>query len=301
MKVDIIGYDSGWGCRNFKCEDGPESAPIDLILARLRAGGLEAAWNGSLGLKNLGRRSTFDTKEKTLPFVLEGLDRLYHSVHDIVTGGGRPIVLGGDHTSAIGTWAGAATALQAEEKFGLIWIDAHLDSHTYETSKSGKWGGWWHGQPVAALLGHGLPEFTSLGGARAKLSARHITMIGIHSYEPEELDFARQQGIRVHTLDDVRRHGFKFAWDDALARATDGTKGFGLTVDLDAFDPAEAPGVGTPEPEGLHAAEVLPIIKSVARQAGFAALEIAEFNPHNDENGKTAALIENIAGAAFTS
>lgn len=299
LKAEIIGYDSGWGCRDYLCEDGPYDLPADHILHRLRYLGVDAKWRGSLGLKFLGKHAVLNTKEKTLPLVLEGLKRLFNHVKLAIEKNSIPIVIGGDHASAIGTWSGTVNALHAEQNFGLIWLDAHLDAHTNETSKHGKWGGWWHGQPVSALTGKGLTELTSIGGAKAKISPKHISMIGIHSFEPEEEAFIKDHHIRIYSLDEVVRRGFKEVYAEALQRATDGTAGFGLTIDLDSFSAEAAPGVGTPEGPGLDPKEVLPIIKSVARHPLFKALEIAEFNPHKDINHKTRDLIGKIIESVF--
>lgn len=299
LQLDLFGYDSGWGCRNYKCEDGPSAVAADAILHALRREDIEARWHGPLGLKFLGDHEELTTKEDTLPQVLEGLRRLEQRVRDAVRQGHVPVVIGGDHASAIGTWAGAVAGSGSFEKFGLIWLDAHLDAHTYETSHQGKWGGWWHGQPVTALTGNGLPEFTALGGARQKISPRHISIIGPHSFEPAEAEYVEKQGIRVYFLDEVQKRGFKAVFEEAMARATDGTEGFGLTVDLDAFRPEDAPGVGTAEDKGLVAAEVLPIIKNTGRNPLFRALEIAEFNPHNDIGGKTRDLVSRLVESIF--
>ena len=299
LKAEIIGYDSGWGCRDYFCEDGPAAVPADHVLHKLRYLGIDAKWRGPLGLKFLGKHQQLNTKEKTLPLVIEGLKRLFNHVKYAVENKYIPIVIGGDHASAIGTWSGAVAALHAEQNFGLIWLDAHLDAHTNETSKHGKWGGWWHGQPVSALTGHGLPQLTDIGGTKPKISPRHISMIGIHSFEPQEDAFVKQHNIKVYSLEEVNRRGFKVIYAEALQRATDGTAGFGLTVDLDCFDAESAPGVGTPEGPGLNPAEVLPIIQSVARHPQFKALEIAEFNPHNDKGNKTRDLIGKIIESAF--
>jgi len=299
LKAEIIGYDSGWGCRDYLCEDGPATVPADHVLHKLRYLGVEAKWRGPLGLKFLGNHKLLNTKEKTLPLVTEGLKRLFNHVKHAVENNCIPVVIGGDHASAIGTWSGVVSALHAEQKFGLIWLDAHLDAHTNETSKHGKWGGWWHGQPVSALTGEGIPQLTEIGGVKPKISPKHISMIGIHSFEPEEDAFVKTHGIRVYSLDEVTQRGFKAVYAEALQRATEGTAGFGLTIDLDGFDAESAPGVGTPETTGMSPAEVLPIIRSVARHPLFKALEIAEFNPHKDKNNKTRDLIGKIIESAF--
>jgi arginase len=300
LNVEVIGFDSGWGCRDFRTEDGPHQVAAHSSMARLRDCGVNPVWRGPLGLKFLGSHAELNTKEKTLANTLTGLRRLSGAVKRSVEQGHVPVVLGGDHSSAIGTWSGAVEATKSNGKFGLIWLDAHLDSHTYETSYQGKWGGWWHGQPVTAILGYGLPEFTHLGGINPKISAQHLSIIGPHSFEPAEEEFVKRHGIRVFYLEEVEARGFKACYDEAYARATTGTENFGLTVDLDAFRPEDAPGVGAAEDRGLKAAEVLPVLRSLGWQKAFRALEIAEFNPHQDKNGKTAQLIEKLMESVFT-
>jgi len=298
--LEVIGYDSGWGCANFGCEDGPRKVSAHNIIHLLGRLGLKTKWRGPLGLKFLGNHAELTTKEATYSLTLAGVRRLANTVKHAIEAGNTPVVIGGDHSSAIGTWSGAVAATKSFGNFGLIWIDAHLDAHTYETSHQGKWGGWWHGQPVTALTGFGKIDFTSVGGNAKKLSPRHISIIGPHSFEPAEAEFVKKHGIRVYFLDEVRQRGFKAVYEEALKRATDGTSAFGLTIDLDAFQPADAPGVGTTEDEGLVAAEVLPVLKSTGRLPGFTALELAEFNPHQDKNDITRKLIEKLVESIFT-
>lgn len=302
--VDIIGYDSGWGCGDFGCEDGPEHLPMAEIIASLRKSGMAPHWHGPLGIKHLGSHAELDDKNKTLPLLREGLSRLYTAAHDSAAQHHLPLVFGGDHSSAIATWSGIVNATRQHGQFGLIWIDAHMDAHTEQTSHEGKWGGWWHGQPVAALIGHGLTEFSMLGsapGEPAKISPAHISIIGAHSFEPAEVKFTEKYGIRVYTLDEVNQRGFAAVFAEAYARATTGTHGWGMTIDLDAFHPDEAPGVGTHEDKGLTSKDVLPVLKGIAHKAGFSGLEIAEFNPHRDRNNKTVNLIEKLIDQIFTS
>jgi arginase len=300
LRTEIIGFDSGWGCANFLCEDGPTSVNASSILALLAARDVSAQWHGPLGLKFLGKHEDVKGKLDSLPQVLTGLRRLSDTVRVSVENGNIPLVIGGDHSSAIGTWSGVVAAKKAHGKFGLIWVDAHMDCHTIETSYQGKWGGWWHGQPVTALTGHGLPDLQHIGGIVPKISPCNISIIGAHSYEPAEVAFAKREGIRVFFLEEVQQRGFKTCFDEALARANDGTDAFGLTIDMDCFRPEDSPGVGSAEDTGLVAAEVLPILKSIARHSRFAALELAEFNPHQDKLNKTGQLIENIIESCFS-
>lgn len=298
--VDIIGYDCGWGCANYACEDGPAHIPLDAVLHALRQGGFAPHWHGSLGIKALGSHAQLTTKEQTLPLLKEALDRLSQSTAESAGRQHIPLVFGGDHSSAIGTWSGIVHARHAHQRFGLVWIDSHLDCHTVATAHQGKWGGWWHGQPVAALLGHGLKDFTHLSDAAAKISASHLSIIGAHSYEPAETAFVEKMGVTVYTLDTVRKRGFAAVFAEAYERATKDTLGWGLSIDLDAFHPATAPGVGTDEADGMMPEEVLPVLRNTGSRPGFSGLEIAEFNPHRDKNHKTGNLIEKLIQNIFT-
>lgn len=270
------------------------------LVATLARHGFAVASDGLIGARNFGDRSKFTDKTATLPILNQALAQLSSKVAASITNGHLPLVIGGDHSSAIGTWSGIINALKAPRNFGLIWIDAHMDCHTLDTAHEGKWGGWWHGQPVPALCGHGLAAFTNLAGNGAKLSPEHISIIGPHSFEPAEEAFVAKHGIRVYKLDEVKQRGFAVVFAEALTRATTGTQAFGMTIDLDAFCAADAPGVGTAEDDGLSAAKVLPIIKGAAHHVGFSGLEIVEFNPHKDIDRKTAQLIEKLVENIFT-
>lgn len=229
----------------------------------------------------------------------EGLKRLAQRAGASAQNRHIPLVIGGDHAAAMGTWPPIIQAHKARENFGLIWIDAHLDCHTYETSSEGKWGGWWHGQPIPALMGYGLDALTQMGGRGPKISPQHVSIIGAHSFEPSEQAFVARHGIRVYYLEEVQKRGFKAVFDEALARARGGTDGFGLSIDLDGFSAADAPGVATREDVGIMASEALPALAGVGRLHGFCGLEIVEFNPHKDIDGKTAQLVVELAARIF--
>lgn len=298
--IDIIGYDSGWGCRDYGCEDGPHAVKWDQLLHNLRDKDVSARFLGTLGLKFIGRRKDITSKIDTLPYLNIGIQRLNSRVRDCIHWGHFPVVIGGDHSSAIGTWSAVTTAHVATGHFGLIWIDAHLDAHTLETSHEGKFGGWWHGQPMTALMGYGASDLRNAGGHLPKISPEHVTYIGVHSAEPSEYAFVKRQGIRVITLDEVRKIGFQAALDEAMARATRGTKGFGISLDLDVFHPDDAPGVGACEEDGLRVRDVLPILKGMGHHPDMKALEVVEYNPHKDKNHKTEKLLRQVVEHIFT-
>ena len=221
--------------------------------------------------------------------------RLAAEVEAVLQDGHFPLVVGGDHSCAIGTWSGAHRALAEKGPLGLIWIDAHMDSHTFATTPSGQI----HGMPLAALLGHGDPALTAIDGAMPKLRPEHVCLIGVRSFESGEAALLRRLGVRVFGMDEVRRRGLAAVFDEALAIVRRGTAGFGVSVDLDALDPEEEPGVGTPVPGGLHRADLAAVLSSLRDDPAFMAMEIVEYNPRRDRSHATAdaagALVDAIA------
>lgn len=209
----------------------------------------------------------------------------------LVAGRERFLVVGGDHSCAIGTWSGAADALRASGPLGLIWIDAHLDMHVPETTHSGAL----HGMPVACLLGHGAAELTAVAGRRPALDPRHVCLVGARSYEPEEMAFAERHGVRVIAMPELHRRGLAAVLAEARSVAGTGTAAYGVSLDLDAFDPADAPGVGTPAAGGIRAADFFASWASLVRHPACVGVEIVEFNPARDRAGRTAALLRDLA------
>ncbi len=204
-----------------------------------------------------------------------------------------PVVIGGDHSVAVGTWSGVARAIG--QPIGLLWIDAHLDSHTPETTYSGAV----HGMPLACLLGRGDKRLLNIGLQGAQVEAHHTVLLGPRSYEPEEMDFLRRMGVRIIESDEIERRGFVDCLDEAINIVAGAQAGFGLTLDLDAIDPCLAPGVGSPEPDGLPVGDVLMAIRRVAKMAALRALEIVEYNPDRDRDGRTAHLIAALIRAVL--
>lgn len=210
--------------------------------------------------------------------------RLADEVEAVLYAGHFPLVVGGDHSCAIGTWSGVHHTLSKKGPIGLIWIDAHMDSHTFATTPSGHI----HGMPLASLLGHGDAALTTIDGAEAKLYPEHVCLIGVRSFETGEAALLHQLGVRVFDMEEVRRRGLAEVFDEALAIARQGTAGFGVSVDLDALDPEEEPGVGTPVPGGLRRAELAAALSRLRGDPAFVAMEIAEYNPRRDRKHATA-------------
>jgi len=188
-----------------------------------------------------------------------------------------------------------ANALPKSAPLGLVWIDAHMDMHVPETTHSGAI----NGMPGASLLGRGAPELTSIAETGRAIDAHHICLVGARSFEPEEVEFAERFGVRVIGMDEVRLRGIDAALAEARAIATDHTAGYGISLDLDAFDPAEAPGVGTPEPGGISAAAFLHAWRELYRDPKCIGIEIAEYNPSLDHSGRTARLMGDLISAGI--
>lgn len=280
-RVEIVGAASGLGAGQPGCGDGPARLRLAGLDAHLAARGLPIAWGETL----------FPDQAPGEPAaqVLGRLcDRLARSVGRIVRSGAVPLVLGGDHSCAMGTWRGVATGLGAP--VGLLWIDAHLDAHTPQTSHTGRL----HGMPLAALLGQGND---TLCQGDAVLSPEHVCVVGVRSFEPEEAALLAALGVRTYGAHEIERRGLDAVLREALARVQDGTAGHGITLDLDAIDPEDAPGVTTPVAGGLRAAELVAALADLTRTAAPVAVEIAEYEPHHDVGGATARLIEELAAA----
>lgn len=200
----------------------------------------------------------------------------------------RPfVVIGGDHCCAIGTWSGAAKAIKSRGPLGLIWIDAHMDCHTPETSPSGAI----HGMPLAALLGCGPPQLTEVGFSTAKLFAENICLIGVRSYEKTERKLLDQLGVRVFFMDEVRRRGMAEVFSEAMQIVTRHSAGFAISLDLDAIDPEQAPGVGIKVNHGLSREKLMECLAVASHHSDYLGVEIAEFNPRLDQNSLTLKLV----------
>jgi arginase len=210
--------------------------------------------------------------------------RLATEVGAVLQAGNFPLVVGGDHSCAIGTWSGVHRTLADKGPLGLIWIDAHMDSHTFATTPSGQI----HGMPLAVLLGHGEAALTAIDGAEAKLRPEQVCLIGVRSFETGEAALLQRLGVRVFDMDAVRRRGLAAVFDEALSIVRRGTAGFGVSVDLDALDPEEEPGVTTPVPGGLCRADLAAALSHLRGDPAFVAMEIVEYNPRRDRGHTTA-------------
>ena len=205
------------------------------------------------------------------------------------------LVLGGDHSCAIGTWSGVRQALRPQEKLGLIWVDAHMDSHTPDTSPSGMI----HGMPVAALLGHGDNRLTHLHGYSGKLDVGHLCLVGVRSFEEGEARLLQRLGVKIFFMHEVQARGLAVVMAEALRIAQGASGGFGISIDMDAFDPNEVVAVGSPVRQGINVLSFIKIVTGLHQQTGFLGAEIAEYNPELDIDDQSAKLLCRLIDAIF--
>lgn len=195
----------------------------------------------------------------------------------------RFCVVGGDHSCAVGTWSGVYDALHQQGDIGLIWVDAHMDSHTPETSLSGRI----HGMPLASLLGYGYSTLTSILHYSPKIKPENVCLIGVRSYEAGEAALLQRLNVKIFYMEEVKQRGLMAVWQEAIQWVNRYTIGYGVSLDMDSIDPVEAPGVCVPEPGGLKAAEVGEVLSNIANDPRLIVTEIVEFDPMRDKDRMT--------------
>lgn len=277
--MQVVGVASGCGARDAGCEAGADALRAMRITAKLRARGLPARWADVI-------RPVAAYREDSLKAVRKVCARLARQVERIIFEGDIPIVVGGDHTSAIGTWKGAAHAVRVHGSLGLLWIDAHMDAHTPQTTETGML----HGMPVACLLGYGYPELTAIAEG-AKLDPKGVCLYGVRSFERGEAELLKRLGVRVYFMEEIVRRGMRETLNEALAVVTCASGGFGITLDLDAIDPGDAPGVGSPAPAGMRGAELISALAEHGGDPRLVGVEVVEYNPYRDRQSATAGLV----------
>ncbi len=284
--IRLIGAACGRGARDARCAEGPLALQQGDLVNRLYEHGIRATWRTIL-------KPGHDSGCTDLEVVTDLNDSLARIVEAEVAHRHFFSVIGGDHSCAVGTWSGAARALHSHGTPGLIWIDAHMDGHTPETSPSGAL----HGMPLACLLGYGPAMLTGQAGGRAEIPPGRVFLLGVRSYEAGEKALLDRLGVRVCHMTEIRQRGLKAVIHEAIRLVTGKTAGFGISIDLDGIDPRDAPGVGSPVPDGIRRVELLPSLRRLSAQDGLIGIEIAEFNPGLDRRRKTARLIIDILTA----
>lgn len=282
--LSLIGAASALGCPKPGCEQGPGQLQKLGLTDILKLNGVNAHWQQIV--KATPQHST------TLA-VADHSREVANCVAEQLLQNQFFAVLGGDHSCALGTWNGVHQARQGKP-FGLIWIDAHMDSHTPHSSHSGAL----HGMPLACLLGFGPQPLTQLNNVQQgpALQPEHLCLLGVRSYEPEEAELLENLGVRTFSMTEIKQRGMQTVMAEAIQIAK-GAGDFGISIDLDALDPQIAPAVSIPEPGGLKLDDLNELLKPLAKTPGLIGIEIAEFNPLLDQQHQTARLISTILAA----
>ena len=283
--LEVIGVALGSGARDTGCAAGADTFRSMRLTARLRARGFRARWAPVI-------RPAPSYRDDSLEAVRRTCVRLARRASRITREGGFPIVVGGDHTCAIGTWKGVAHANREKGRFGLLWIDAHMDAHTPQTTISGML----HGMPVACLLGYGYPGLTGIAEG-VRLDPECVCLFGVRSFERGEAELLKSLGVRVFFMEEIAKRGVSGTLREAMDLVSCASVGFGITLDLDAIDPRDAPGVGSPAEGGMRAAELIAALAEHSAHPNLAGIEIVEYNPYRDRQAVTAGLVQDALDA----
>jgi arginase len=233
------------------------------------------------------RAATGPSNARYLQEIAHTCARLAEMVELAADGGKVPVVLGGDHSIGAGTVAGMSRHFAKHgERLGLIWIDAHADMNTPETSPSGNV----HGMPLACILGRGPAELAGLAGRTPMVAPQNVAIVGLRSVDDLERLNVRGTGVHPFTMRDIDERGMTSVIREAIAAASAGTAGFHVSYDMDSVDPSEAPGVGTPVPGGLTYREAHLAMELIGDSGRMTSVEVVEVNPVMDVANKTAVL-----------
>jgi arginase len=285
--VSILGVPLGYGASMAGVDMGPAALRVARLHQRIAELGYEVNDLGDLRLERPKSPAQPTDKLKYLKEITNACEKLADEVHDILTSGALPLVLGGDHSIAMGSLAGASDyCRQRNETLGLIWFDAHADMNTPETTPSGNI----HGMPLAVVLGRGPNQLTAIGGFTPKLDPKYCAHVGARDIDRGERELIRELGVRFFTMREIDERGMSACMDDAIEIASKASGGYAVTFDVDALDPGDAPGSGTLVRGGLTYREAHLGMEKVAEARGMLSLEVVEINTALDVNNKTAEL-----------
>ncbi|WP_213421380.1 arginase [Bhargavaea massiliensis] len=291
-EISIIGVPADFGQSRRGVDMGPSAIRYAGVVERIEALGHIVRDEGDIPVDMDAPREVSGTNLKNLKAVTEGNRKLAGKVSETVSDGRFPLVLGGDHSIAIGTLAGLN---EHYSNLGVIWYDAHTDLNTAETSPSGNI----HGMPLAVAMGLGHGDLTSIGNGPT-VKPENIVVIGARSIDPGERELVKEKGIRVYTMHEIDRDGMTAIMEDAIRYLEErGVDGVHLSLDLDGLDPLYTPGVGTPVQGGLSYRESHLAMEMLHSTGRITSAEFVEVNPILDERNKTADVAVGLMGSLF--
>lgn len=293
-KATVIGVPLDWGASKRGASGGPAAIRRANLIPALEVLGLNVEDFGDVSVP--AARAHKGARLPNAGAILKTCAALEKAAHAAAAAGRVPISIGGDHSLAMGSVSGVSRAARDEgRKIGLIWIDAHADINTPETSPSGNI----HGMPLAHLLGMGEKTFSRLGGFAPKAEARNVCLVGLREVDAEEARNLRKSGIHVFSMQEIDRFGMGTVMEQAIDIASDDTAGFHVSFDIDACDPTGAPGTGVPKRGGLTYRESHLLMELAADSERLLGLDLVEVNPLEDMQNATAVLAVELISSAM--
>ena len=294
MQIDMIGVPIDLGADRRGVDMGPSAIRYAHLHNKLEELGYTLNDEGNIEVPIQETCSITDTRLKYIDCIIPMARRVAGAVATSIQGGRFPLVLGGDHSLSVGSICGAAK----HKRLGVIWVDAHADFNTPETTPSGNI----HGMPLAALCGLGDPRLVSLWGETSPvLDPKRVAVIGARDLDPGEKRNLREAGVMVQSMEQIDRIGMVAALEKAFDRVSREVDGIYLSLDMDALDPRHAPGVGTPVPGGLTFREAHLACEVVAETGKLIGMDLVEVNPILDVQNQTAILAVEFIRSALGS
>jgi arginase len=294
--IEIIGVPVDLGAGRRGVDMGPSAIRIADLERRLESLGHKVTDFGDIDVMIPETQEVGQSTLRFKPAILAACDALRAEVERSLSKGRLPLVLGGDHSIAIGSVAGASNHFHREGgPLGLLWFDAHGDSNTPETTPSGNV----HGMSLAVSLGLGDPELVTLGGRAPKVNPKQTVLIGLRDLDPGERDLLKRTGVSVYTIRELDERGMRDVVSEALEIVGAGTAGIHLSFDLDVVDPEDAPGTGTPVPGGITYREAHLAMEMLGERADIVSVDLVEVNPVLDHGNATGLLAVELAQSLF--
>jgi len=294
--IRLLGVPMDLGAGRRGVDMGPSAIRIAGVRQALQRLGFEVEDAGDVAVPAPETRDPGLTNARYLEPIYHVCNRLRLRVRRTLEASEIPVVLGGDHSIAMGTVSGVSEFFHdRNEKIGLIWVDAHADMNTPESSPTGNI----HGMPLATVLGNGHPRLVEMGGFSPKVEAGNTCLIGIRDIDANEREIVKQSGIHVYTMRDVDERGIRAIMQESIAFVTDGTAGFHVSYDLDSMDPGCVPGTGTPVKGGLSWREANLLMEMLSDTGEMRSLEVTELNPILDVKNQSGEVAVDVIQSAF--
>jgi len=287
QKIRIIGVPMDLGQSRRGVDMGPSALRVAGLQSRLKQLGHQVEDVGNVVVKQAEEQPYGEKRAKYLSEIAEACRGLAAMTESTLADGCLPVVLGGDHSLAVGSFSGVAHFFrERSKKAGLLWLDAHADMNTPESSPSGNV----HGMPLAGILGYGVPELYDLFGYKPKVEPQNVVLVGVRDLDSHEKKFIKKLGVKAFTMREIDERGMREVMADALKFAMDDTDGIAVSLDMDFVDPSDAPGVGTPVRGGVTYREAHLAMEMIADSEAMVSMEVVEINPVIDEHNRTALL-----------